>query len=137
MASASDYLEQQIYNHIFRNATFSKPSNIAIGLTLDIPTDDGSYTEVPNANGYARYAGASGDAVWSEMTAPGSGTNDIEFAFPTATADWGMVSGVVITDNATYNGGNVLMHGTLASPRNVQTGDTFKFSAGNIDVSIQ
>ena len=137
MASASDYLEQQIYNHIFRDDTFAKPSTIAIALTLDVPTDDGSYTEVANVGGYARYANASGDAVWSAMTAPGSGTNDIEFAFPVATADWGMVSGVVITDNATYNGGNVLMHGTLASPRNVQTGDTFKFRAGNIDVSIQ
>ena len=60
----------------------------------------------------------------------------IELAFPVATADWGTVSGVIITDDATYNGGNVLMHGTLSSPRNVQTGDTFKFSAGNIQVSL-
>jgi hypothetical protein len=137
MANASDYLEQQIYNHIFRDDTFSKPSTIAIGLTLDIPTDDGSYTEVPNANGYARYPNASGDSVWSIMAAPGSGTNDIEFAFPAATADWGTVSGVIITDDETYNGGNVLMHGTLGSPRNVQTGDTFKFAISSIDVSVQ
>jgi hypothetical protein len=137
MANASDYLEQAVYNHIFRGATFSKPSTIAIGLTLNVPTDAGTYTEVANAGGYARYPNASGDAVWSAMTAPGSGTNSIEFAFPQATADWGTVSGVIITDSASHNGGNVLMHGTLVTPRNVQNGDTFKFSAGSIDVSIQ
>jgi len=137
MANASDYLEQQLYNHIFRDDTFAKPTTIAIGLTLNVPADDGSYTEVANAGGYARYVHASGNATWSEMTAPGSGTNAIEFAFPVAIADWGTVSGVIITDDATWNGGNVLMHGTLSSPRNVQTGDTFKFSAGNMDVSFQ
>lgn len=136
MANASDYLEQQIYNHIFRDDTFSKPTTIAIGLTLDIPTDDGSYTEVADSNGYARYPNASGDSVWDAMTAPGSGANTVEFAFDAATGDWGTVSGVIITDDATHEGGNVLMHGALTSPRNVQNGDTFKFSASNLEISI-
>lgn len=136
MANASDYLEQQIYNHIFRAATFAKPTTIAIGLTLNVPTDDGTFTEVANAGGYARYANASGDAVWSVMSTPGSGSNVSEFAFPQATTDWGTVSGVVITDSATYGAGNLLFHGQLTSPRNVQTGDIFKFTAGSVDVGI-
>lgn len=137
MANASDYLEQQIYNHIFRAATFAKPSTIAIGLTLSVPLDDGTYTEVPNAGGYARYPNASGNTIWDAMSTPGSGSNTVEFAFPQATLNWGTVSGVIITDSATYGAGNVLLHGALTVPRAVLAGDTFRFSAGAIDVSIQ
>ena len=137
MANASDYLEQAIYNHLFRDDTFAKPTSIYIGLTLDVPLDDGTYTEVANANNYARYVNASGDSVWDAMSAPGSGANTVEFAFGQATGDWGTVSGVVITDSATHSAGNVLLHGALTSPRNVQNGDTFKFSVGSLGISIQ
>ena len=136
MANASDYLEQAIYNHIFRATSFAKPTP-SIGLTLDVPNDAGTYSEVAAGVGYARYANASGDAVWSVMTAPGSGQNAVEFSFGPATSDWGTVSGVVIADSSTRAAGNVLLHGSLTSPRNVQTGDTFKFSAANLKVSIQ
>jgi hypothetical protein len=134
MANASDYLEQQIFNHIFRDDTFSKPSTIAIGLTLDIPSDDGSYTEIPDANGYARYPNASGDAVWGAHN--NTSSNSIDFEFDTATGDWGTASGVIITDNAGWGAGNVLFHGALTTPRNIQNGDTFKFSTGNLDITI-
>jgi len=137
MANATDYLEQAIYNHIFRDATFAKPATICVGLTLDTPTDDGSYTEVADANGYARYPNASGNAIWDVMGVEGSGANTSDLTFTTATGDWGTVSGVIITDASTHSGGNVLLHGTLTAPRNVQNGDTFRFSAGSIDVSIQ
>lgn len=136
MANASNYLEQQIINHIFRANTFSKPTTIAIGLTLDVPTDS-AYTEVANANGYARYTNASGDSAWDAPGAGGTTQNAAEFTFATATGDWGTVSGVIITDNATYGGGNVLMHGALTTPKLVQNGDIFKFSIGALDISVQ
>ena len=136
MANASDYLEQAIYNHIFRGDTFAKPTP-HIGLTLDVPVDSGAYLEV-TGTGYSRYVNASGDAVWDAMSAPGSGQNTIEFSFGPATEDWGTVSGVVICDDATTGQGNsnVLLRGSLSSPRNVQSGDTFKFSAGNLRIGI-
>lgn len=136
MASASDYLEQQIYNHIFRDDTFSKPTNIFIGLTTDVPSDDGSYTEVADANGYARYAVVSGDARWTAHGVGGPGSNAVDFEFATATGDWGTVSGVIITDSESHSGGNVLLHGELTTPREVQNGDTFKFTSGNLDVTV-
>lgn len=136
MANASDYLEQAIYNHIFRNATFAKP-NPAIGLTLNVPVDSGAYVEVTGA-GYARYATVSGDAFWSAMTAPGSGQNAVDFAFAIATGDWGTVSGVIICDGATVGQGNsnVLLHGQLTTAKNVQSGDTFKFSSSDLKISV-
>jgi hypothetical protein len=137
MANASDYLEQTIYNHIFRDTTFSKPTP-AIGLTLNVPSDSGAYVEV-TGGGYARYPNASGTNVWSTMGPEGSGQNSIDFTFPAATADWGTVSGVVICDGATVGQGNsnVLFWGQLSSARNVQSGDTFKFTASNLKISIQ
>ena len=136
MANASDYLEQQIYNHIFRGDTFSKPANVAIGLTLDVPVDSGNYMEVANSNGYERYALVSGDARWSAMGVNGQGSNAVDFEFNAATGDWGTVSGVVITDDPAYGAGNVLMWGELTTARTVANGDTFKFSTGNLDVTI-
>jgi hypothetical protein len=135
MANASDYLEQQIFNHIFRNATFSKPTTIAIGLCGSPPADDG-YTELPNANSYARVPNVSGDALWSEHGVDGPGSNAAEISFPAASDDWGWVSGVIITDSATYNDGNLLFHGALTAAKLVQNGDTFKFGIGDLDLTI-
>ena len=137
MANASDYLEQAIYNHIFRETAFSKPTP-AIGLTLNVPVDSGAYVEV-TGGGYARWPNASGDSVWTAMTAPGSGENVTVFTFGPATENWGMVSGVVICDSATPGQGNsnMLLWGQLSTARDVQNGDTFQFSAGSVDISIQ
>jgi len=137
MANASDYLEQQIYNHIFRNDTFAKPTNISIGLTNDVPQDDGTYSEVSVASSaYARIAGASGDSYWTAHSASGPGDNVANIEFPTATANWGVVSGVIICDDIAASGGNLLLHGELTSPKNVESGDTFRFSAGDLDIQI-
>jgi hypothetical protein len=135
MANASDYLEQQIFNHIFRYATFSKPATIAIGLCGSPPTDSG-YTELPDANNYARIPNVSGDPLWSAHGVGGPGSNASELSFNAATGDWGWVSGVIITDDATYNSGNLLLHGALTTPKYVQNGDTFKFATGDLDVTI-
>jgi hypothetical protein len=139
MANASDYLEQSIYNFLFRNGTFAKPTP-AIGLTLNVPNDSGAYVEVGAGLNYARWPNASGTNVWSAMTAPGSGENLYQtFSFGPASADWGTVSGVIICDSATVGQGNsnLLMHGALTSPRDVKQNDTFTFGLSALKISIQ
>lgn len=136
MPSLSQYSQSGLYNHFFRAATFSKPTTIAIALTTNVPRENdtgATISELANANGYARVTNASGDAYWRHFI-PGSGDNLTEIAFPTATADWGYVSGVVILDSATHGAGNVLMHGSLPTPRDIKSGDVFRFSVGNFDV---
>ena len=54
--------------------------------------------------------------------------------FPTANADWGHVSGVFVADASTA--GNMLLHGSLTSPREVKNGDVFKFNATDLDISF-
>jgi hypothetical protein len=45
-----------------------------------------------------------------------------------------LVSGVIIADAATA--GNVLLHGPLTTPRDVVSGDVFKFNDGDLDISF-
>lgn len=142
--SMTNYLESGVLNHIFRTGSFSKPSTISIGLTTDIPEDDvtgGSANEVANAGSYARVdVGAPTDGDWDFIDqgpgASGHTQNTSTVTFPQATANWGMVSGVIICDNATYGAGNVLMTGKLNSPRDIQSNDTFSFGAGDIDIYL-
>jgi hypothetical protein len=47
MAALSDYLESALLNHIFRNSSFSKPTNISIALTGDPPLDSDSGSSLP------------------------------------------------------------------------------------------
>lgn len=47
MAALSDYLESALLNHVFRNSTFSKPTNISIALTSNPPLDSDSGSTLP------------------------------------------------------------------------------------------
>lgn len=136
MPSLSNYAQSGLYNHFFRGATFSKPSTIAIALLTNVPRENdtgATIAELPNTNGYTRVNHASGDAYWRHFI-PGSGDNLVEIAFPPATADWGMVSGVAVLDSATHGAGNLLMQGALPSPRDIKSGDVYRFAVGTFDV---
>jgi len=146
MSAMSDYLEAEIVNHLLRTDTLSKPSNISIALlsnhdanwALDSKTG-ATIPEIGNANGYARKSlGAPANSTWD---APGTGspttsnTDAVEFAAASGD-DWGYVSGIAIVDSLTHGAGNVLFHGALTTPRIVTDGDTFKFNAGDIDITL-
>ena len=133
MAAFSDYLEQAILNHIFRNtAIFTPPANVYLALFTAAPSDSGGGTEVSGGS-YARKA-VSTTGQWS---APGVGglTDNINAqAFVTATASWGTVTHVGIFDAA--SAGNLLFHGALTVSKTVGSGDTFQFSAGDLDITL-
>lgn len=135
--NASNYLESGVYNHLLRNSTFSKPSNICLGLTTNNPQDnEGSYSELANTGSYARVPNCSGNALWSEYVDGSPGYNLQEITFPTATADWGYASGIIILDSATYGAGNVLLMGALTSPREIRSGDRFFIPVSGISVQM-
>lgn len=142
--SMTNYLESGILNHIFRTDAFSEPTTIAIGLTADVPAEadtGGVNTEVSNAGSYARVdVGAPANGDWDFVDqgpgASGHTQNTSVITFPQATANWGMVSGVIITDSATYGAGNVLMFGKLTVARDIKNNDTFSFAAGELDIYL-
>lgn len=129
----SDYLEGEIIKHLFRTGTFSKPSAIYFALFTAAPSDSGGGTEVSGGS-YARTAVSQADAQWDAPGAAGATQNVNDITFPTASASWGTVTHVGIFDAS--SGGNLLMWAALGESKTVGSGDTFKFAAGAVDITM-
>ena len=142
MAAMSDFLENEIIDHIFRTGTYTAPTVIAVALFTAAPSDSGGGTEVATGS-YARVSVGASDTDWNATqggtSGDSSGTggltdNASDITFPTATASWGTVTHVGIFDAT--SGGNLLFHGTLTASKTVDNGDTFKFTAGDLDITL-
>lgn len=136
----SDYLEGQVRAHIHRTATFTKPTVLAIALATASTTDahtGATFTEVTNANAYARQGLNPADANWSAASSTDGETDNVAaITFPTCTTStWGTVTDVVIADSATYGAGNAFLHGALTASKTVGVGDIFQFAANALKVT--
>lgn len=142
MSQMSDYLENSLVTHIFRTGSFTKPTQLGIALSAaSVLVDSGNGSagigELANANGYYRPNVPPLDANWANTNnVNGLTSNSSDITFPTATASWGAVSGVAIIDASGYGAGNMLLYGMLSSAKTVGTGDTFKFTAGNLTITF-
>lgn len=141
MAAMSDYLESTIIQHIFRSATWTKPTTLAIALCSAAPsdTDTGALTskEIGNSGAYARVTLNPGTANWADVTTNnGTTSNSSAITFTAASADWGTVTHVAIVDSATYGSGNMLFYGALTASKIVGNGDTFQFAVNQLTVQI-
>jgi len=128
MAEFSDYLENKIIDHMLRNQAYTPPATIYLALFTTATDDAGGGTEV-SGGAYAR------QAVSLSAASGGASENSADITFPTATADWGTVTHVALMDALT--GGNMLLHSPLDASKTVNNGDTFKITAGDLDVAVQ
>ena len=131
MGNISNYLANALLNHIFGKGTYTPPTNIYVELSTTAPTDAGTNVTPPSGGGYTRKQTAPAD--WNT----GSGriidnANAIEFA--EASGSWGTLSHFALFDAPT--GGNFLGWGALATSKAVDSGDTARFAAGDLDVSF-
>lgn len=151
MSEMSDYLEGSLITHIFRTSSWSKPSALAMCLLTTNADDDdtgvfstSTGVEVTNANNYARASHATtpptnpADGNWTAASAGNGQTSNVgAIAFnQCTTATWGTVVGLGITDNATYDSGNLLFFTPLDTSRAIDVGDTAEFAAGAITVTF-
>lgn len=148
----SDYAQSGLLNHLLRGATFSKPSNVSIALTSNVPiSSDTGFTmpELPTSvggsgTGYARVSlgnpSNSGNSMWSQYTPQANGSgyveNSLTISFGTALTDWGYVSGFAILDNSNTSSGNVLFFDKLQNPRIIYAGDSPTFNPSNLDIIL-
>lgn len=139
MAAFTNYLETALLNHVLRvvggGPAFARPASVHVALFISATTDgltSGGVGEgeVANAGGYARQA--------VQFTVPASGqcSNTADITFPTASGGWGTVTHIAIFDNATYGTGNALFHAPLATPKTINTGDTFRFLINQLIVGL-
>lgn len=129
--SKSDFLENELLDHVLGNAAYSAPATTYVALYTAAPTDAGGGTEVSGGS-YARVAVTNNDTNWPAASG-GAKANGTAITFPTATANWGTVVAFAILDAA--SGGNLLYWGDLAASKSVDDGDTASFAVGELDVT--
>ena len=96
------------------------PKTYYIGLSTSAPA------------GYAR-------VKLSSLGEPVDGvvTNSQAINFNESTASWGTITHFVIYDSATVGEGNLLMYGTLSTPRSVETATIMTIKEGYLSLSAQ
>lgn len=132
MGSITDFLENELLDHIF-NAAYTPPTNLYLALCTADPTDaatGASMNEVPNAGSYARTAITFGAAASRRVTQSGTVT------FPAATGAWGTVTHWALVDTNTYGSGNVLAHGAFGAAKAIVSGNTPSVASGQVYVEF-
>jgi hypothetical protein len=129
MAQMTNYTENALADFFFRDAGFSKPTQLYVGLFTSAPSDAGGGTEVSTiGTGYARQQLNPSNANWEgthgSNTGNSSGTNgqvrnSVALVFPDPLVDWGTVTHFAIFDQA----GNMLFYGQFNVAKVVQAGD--------------
>ena len=144
MSAMSDYLENKIVDHIFRNRAYAVPATIYVALFTAAPSDSGGGTEV-TGGAYARVLVGPSDTAWAATqggtpASASSGTggltdNGSVITFATPTANWGSITHMGIFDALTA--GNLLLWGALTTAKTVNNGDPAPtFAAGALDVTF-
>lgn len=135
MANASDYLEGQIRAHLFRTASWTKPTALYVGLFTVTPSDSGGGTEVTGGS-YARVQRDPLDANWTAASSTdGLTDNAAAITFPAPTANWGTIVAFGIFDASTA--GNLLVWGPISPSKTVNSSDPApEFAIGALDVTV-
>jgi hypothetical protein len=133
MSAMTDYLEGQIRAHIFRTASFPKPTDLKLDLYTAAPGEAGGGTKVTGGS-YAAVSRPPLDANWSAPDTTGGLTDNVaDVVFPAPTANWGTASHTGVEDQS----GNPLLYGALTTPKTINNGDPApKFLAGAFDVTF-
>lgn len=129
--SKSDFLENELLDHVLGNAAYSAPATVYIALYTADPSDAGGGTEVTGGS-YARKAVTNNSTNWPNASG-GAKSNGTDIVFVTATASWGTVTAFGIFDAS--SGGNLLYWAELTIDKTIDNGDTAQFSTGDLDVT--
>ena len=134
----SSFLSGEVLDHTLKNLAYSAPSGSRwIGLFTTVPNADGDMPpgiEVVGGS-YARLEveGITG-RTFSVAGLTNTSDNDQDWTFVEATAVWGLIQGLGIFD--ALSGVNLLYHGALDSPIQVDSGEIFQFNAGDLNVTL-
>jgi hypothetical protein len=144
MAAMSNFLENELVDHVFRSRSFPAPTAMWVALFTAAPNDTGGGTEVTGGS-YARIALNPSASNWQgtggEVTAVdsagtgGTTSNNATITFPAPTANWGTITHFAIFDAVTS--GNMFFYGALTQSKNVNNGDaapSFAVSALSIQL---
>lgn len=131
----SNFLALELLDHAFRNSAYSKPDTY-VGLVTATVSDSNTGSTITEVSGgsYARVQvniNGGSTPTW-DVAASGLVDNTHDIDFPTATASWGTVVGVVICDAS--SAGNLLFYDNTMGDQAVGDDDSVSFPAGDLDV---
>ena len=134
MGSFSNFLEDEILDHVFGAAAYTAPATVYVALYTVTPTDaSASGTEVTGGS-YARVAVTNNATNWPASSG-GAKANGTAITFPAPTASWGTVVAFAIYDAATV--GNELAWGALTVNKTINNGDAApSFAIGDLDITL-
>ena len=127
MGSISDFLENELLDHIF-NVVYNRPTTLFLGLSTADPTDSAGGLAEPSGGAYTRATITFGAAASRAVT------QDAKLTFAQATAAWGNLTHYGIFD--AVSGGNMLAHGSLTVAKNVVSGNTPSVATSEVVVSF-
>jgi hypothetical protein len=134
MAEFATYLENELYDHLFRNLAYTSPTTVyaaLFGTTASTANlEAGTLTGEISGNAYAR------TAITFGAPTNGLGANSAAVTFPAASGgNWGTIRYMAIMDASTA--GNVLMYTQLDSDVVINDGNQFQFNTGDIDADFK
>jgi hypothetical protein len=136
MSAASNYLENKVLDHVLTATGYTAPSTRYLALFTNTSgnaaanLEAGTLTDEVSTSGtaYGR------EAVTFAAASSGSSSTNATVTFDAATANWGTITHVAVMDAATS--GNVLFWGAVTTSKQIDSGDTFQVSSGNLTVSL-
>jgi hypothetical protein len=127
MGSISDFLENELLDHVF-NAAYTPPGTIYVGYSTADPLDDASGLAEPSGNGYARVAITFGAAASRAIT------QNALVTFAAATGSWGTIAYYALFD--AVSGGNMLAHGSLSVTKAIVSGNKPTIPNGDVVITV-
>lgn len=144
MSAMTDYLENQLGDHLLRTASFAKPTILAHALYTAAPGEAGGGTEV-SGGAYARvdlppldtnYNATQGGTSGASSGSTGLLDNAVVITYPAPSgANWGVIVSWAMLDALTS--GNMLVYGALTISKTVNDGDPAPtFQPGDLDFTF-
>jgi carboxypeptidase C (cathepsin A) len=129
MGSFSDFLENKVLDHCFRNTLYTQPATVYSKLFTVIPSDSTNGTEVTNAS-----SGYTAVATTFITAASGQTSNASALTFATAAAAYTIV-GYALSDTSTNATGNNMAWATVTTIAFV-TGDQPTIALGGVVITL-
>jgi hypothetical protein len=131
----SSYFQEQIADFMIGVAVDAPPVGLLLALSTANPLDDGSGIAEPIGLGYARQAilfnaYGSVNGVGTTMTGP-----TVDKIFTAVGGAWNIITHWAIFRSD--GGGEMMWHGAVSVPKNIQTGDSFVCNLGSLSLTIR
>ena len=133
----TNHAEDLVLKWLLTAGAVTRPTTWYVALFTSDPTETGAAGTEVSGGSYARQS----ISFSVSGTAPTLATNSAQVEFPTATANWGTISHAAIFDAS--SGGNCIAYGEvlnpvsgLADPQTINTGNIFRFNAGDVDITL-